>query len=150
MTAYDEVVRTFRRGLSLRPGPVLEDEVVLHGGGEVFRLPLTPGALDRQAVLLRALPVLAVSLPVAVPRPRRIGVLPDGITPFTAEPRLPGVAVAEARGLAALQWDGVAAALDAVPPGQVREWGGLPQPAVLLHDPVRGVLTGLVAWQLSP
>ena len=139
---------------AVRPGVVLRevegvDEVVLHGGGEVFRLPLTDDAVARQRVLVRALPVLAQLLPVAVPRPRYVGVLADGATPFTAEARLPGVPVTDPTGIAAAQWDGVLAALDDVGAGQVREWGGLPRPSVLLADPTRGVLTGLVDWLLD-
>ncbi len=86
-------------------------------------------------------------LPVAVPRPRYVGVLADGETPFTGELRLPGVPAAELTGIAAGQWEGVQAALDEVGPGQVREWGGLFRPTLLLLDPRRGVLTGLVEWR---
>jgi len=69
-----------------------DDELVLAGTDEVFRLPLAPSALARQAVLVRALPVLRLRLPVAVAPPRLVGLLPDGATPFTAERRLPGTA----------------------------------------------------------
>ena len=100
------------------------DEVVFHGGGEVFRLPLTDIAVARQRVLVTSLPALFALLPVAVPRPRYVGVLADGATPFTAEKRLPGEPVEELRGIAVGQWEGVQAALDAVSPGQIREWAG--------------------------
>lgn len=123
------------------------DEAVLRGGGEVFRLPLTPEAVARQRALVKGLPALFAKLPVAVPRPRYVGVLADGETPFTAEGRLPGVPVGAVDGIAAAQWDGVLAALEAVTPGEVREWGGLYRPSVLLGDPARGVLTGLVEWR---
>lgn len=135
-----------------RPGVVLRevegvDEVVFHGGGEVFRLPLTEAAVARQRSLVKALPVLFALLPVSVPSTRFIGVLADGATPFTAEKRLPGVPSEQPRGIALAQWEGVVAALEAVSPGQVREWGGLFRPTLLLADPVRGVLTGLVEWR---
>jgi hypothetical protein len=137
---------------AVRPGIVLHevegvDEVVLHGGGEVFRLPLTDAAVARQRVLVTSLPALFALLPVAVPRPRYVGVLADGATPFTAERRLPGEPVEHPTGIAAGQWEGVQAALDAVSPGQVREWGGLFRPTLLLADPGRGVLTGVVEWR---
>ena len=67
-----------------------DDELVLTGGSEVFRLPLAPSGSDRLALLVRALPVLRSRVPVAVAPPRWVGVLPDGETPFTAESRLPG------------------------------------------------------------
>jgi hypothetical protein len=144
-----------RRGLvaAVRPGIVLrqaiscDDEVVFHGGDEVFRLPLTDGAVARQRALVTGLPALFAKLPVAVPRPRYVGVMEDGQTPFTAERRLPGVMTEELTGVAATQWDGVLAALGAVTSGEVREWGGLFRPTVLLRDPGRGVLTGLVEWR---
>ena len=123
------------------------DEVVFHGGGEVFRLPLTDIAVARQRVLVTSLPALFALLPVAVPRPRYVGVLADGATPFTAEKRLPGEPVEELRGIAVGQWEGVQAALEAVSVGQIREWGGLFRPSLLLADPTRGVLTGLAEWR---
>ena len=137
---------------AVRPGVVLRevegiDEVVFHGGGEVFRLPLNDAAVARQRVLVTSLPALFALLPVAVPRPRYVGVLADGTTPFTAEKRLPGEPVEELRGIAAGQWEGVQAALDAVSAGQVREWGGLFRPTLLLADPGRRVLTGVVEWR---
>jgi hypothetical protein len=137
---------------AVRPGVVLRevegvDEVVFHGGGEVFRLPLSDAAVARQRSLVKALPALFAMLPVAVPSPRFVGVLADGVTPFTAEKRLPGAPCEQPRGIALGQWEGVVAALEAVSPGQVREWGGLFRPTLLLADPVRGVLTGLVEWR---
>lgn len=141
-----ELVSAVRPGVALRI--VSEgDEVVLHGGGEVFRLPLTEEAVRRQQVLVRSLPKLFAQLPVAVPRPRYVGVMADGETPFTAEKRLAGSAVTALDGIAAEQWEGAVAALDAVSPGEVREWGGLYRPTVVLADPSRGVLTGLVEWR---
>ena len=129
--------------------PAYDDEVVLVGAGEVFRLPLTTAAASRAAVLVQALPALRTRLPVAVPLPRFIGVLADGTTPFTAERRLPGTVVDRPTGIAAVQLDGVLAALDDVTAHEAAQWGAstLPRPRVLLHDPSRGVLTGLVAWR---
>lgn len=141
-----ELVAAVRPGVALRR-LAETDELVVAGGGEVFRLPLTDEAAARQRVLVASLPALAALLPVAVPRPRWVGVLADGQTPFTGERRLPGEPAAAPQGIAAAQWDGVLAALDAVTPGQVREWGGLHRPTVLLADPGRGVLTGLVEWR---
>ena len=146
-----DLVAAVRPGVRLRVARTGPDELVVRGGGEVFRLPLDATALARQAVLVLALPALFPLLPVAVPRPRRVGVLSDGSTPFTAERRLPGVPGGVLVGVALQQWDGVRAALDAVPAGLLREWGvsGVPRPSVLLHDPARGVLTGLVDWVLD-
>ena len=137
--------------MAVRPGVVPRlvaetDEAVFHGGGEVFRLPLTPGAVSRQRALVKGLPQLRPLLPVAVPAPRWIGVLADGETPFTAEPRLPGTVSAEPVGIAARQWEGVLAALESISPAEAREWGGVYRPTLLLTDPDRGVLTGLVEW----
>lgn len=120
---------------------------MFHGGDEVFRLPLTVEAVSRQRALVTGLAALAAKLPVAVPRPRFVGVLEDGQTPFTAEARLPGSELELPTGIAASQWEGVIAALEAVSPGEVREWGGLYRPTVLLVDAQRGVLTGVVAWR---
>jgi hypothetical protein len=142
-----ELVAAVRPGIALRVVAQGADELVLHGGGEVFRLPLTEPAVARQRVLVRSLPKLVAALPVAVPRPRYVGVLADGETPFTAERRLPGVAMEPTGGIAQEQWEGVLAGLDAVSVGEVREWGGLHRPTVLLGDPARGVLTGLVEWR---
>lgn len=120
--AWAEVMAVARPGVVLREVPGV-DEVVLHGGGEVFRLPLAEGAATRQRVLVKALPALFAKLPVAVPRPRFVGVLADGTTPFTAEKRLPGTDLGRAAGIACAQWEGVMAALDAVSPGTaVVEW----------------------------
>ena len=95
-----------------------DDELVLLGGGEVFRLPLAPSGLARLTVLVRALPVLRSRVPVAVAPPRWVGVLPDGETPFTAEPRLPGRPPTGPLGsIAAGQLAGVGAALGNVVAG---------------------------------
>lgn len=122
------------------------DEAVFHGGGEVFRLPLTTTAASRQRALVKGLPKLRDLVPVAVPAPRWVGVMADGETPFTAEKRLPGVEIAEPTGIAAHQWQGVLAALEAISAAQAQEWGGIYRPTLLLADPRRGVLTGLVEW----
>ena len=144
-----ELVGAARPGVALRAAPSYDDELVLVGGGEVFRLPLTDAAAARSALLVTALPALRTRLPVAVPLPRYVGVLADGVTPFTAERRLPGAAVTAPVGLAAGQLAGVRAALDDVTAHEVSQWGAgpLPTPRVLLHDPARGVLTGLVCWR---
>jgi aminoglycoside phosphotransferase (APT) family kinase protein len=137
-----------------------DDELVLAGTDEVFRLPLAPSAVARQAVLVRALPVLRLRLPVAVAPPRLVGVLPDGATPFTAERRLPGTARSAGSpplgSFAAGQLAGVLAALAAVPPREARAWGvpgdgevlrhGGLAPSALLAQGVR--LTGLTGWRL--
>lgn len=141
-----ELVGAVRPGLVLREVEGI-DEVVFHGGGEVFRLPLTDAAVARQRVLVTSLPALFPLLPVPVPRPRYVGVLADGATPFTAEKRLPGEPIEELRGIAAAQWEGVQVALDTVSSAQAREWGGLCRPTLLLADPSRGVLTGLAEWR---
>ena len=143
-----ELIAAVRPGVRLREVG-RDDELVAVGGGEIFRLPLTAQALGRQAMLVAALPALRPLLPVAVPVPRRVGVLADGQTPFTAERRLAGEPVAVPSGIAAAQWEGVLAALDALAPGRLREWGVevAPRPRVLLADPGRGVLTGLVDWR---
>lgn len=142
-----ELVLAVRPGLALTEVAGPEDELVFRGGGEIFRLPLGQDAVARQRALVKGLPTLAAKVPVAVPRPRWVGVLQDSATPFTAERRLPGVVTAEPVGIAAAQWEGVLAAFDAVTPGEVREWGGMHRPTVLLADPSRGVLTGLVEWR---
>lgn len=71
MSALERAVQQVRPGLVLRALAVHDDEVVLTGGGEVFRLPLTSVAAARSAVLIRALPELRTRLPVAwgVPDP---------------------------------------------------------------------------------
>ena len=140
-----ELIEAVRPGLI--PRLVAEtDEAVFHGGGEVFRLPLTITAASRQRALVKGLPRLRNLVPVAVPVPRWVGVMADGVTPFTGERRLPGVEISEPTGIAAQQWQGVLAALDAVSPAEAQEWGGIYLPTLLLADPHRGVLTGLVEW----
>jgi len=151
-----EAVRAVRPGVALREAEGAPDELVVHGGGEVFRLPRTPAATERLLVLVRALPRLRLLVPVAVPAPRLVGVLADGETPFTAERRLPGVPPdGELGPIAAGQLAGLVAALDDVPPREAAQWG-VPGEGVLLHgalsrralllDPARGVLTGVVGW----
>ncbi len=143
-----------RPGVAFRvaSGPV--DELVLHGGGEVLRLPRSSEAAARIAVCARVLGRLAPLVPLAVPRPRLVGVTDDG-EPFSAEARLSGVAVEKGLdAIAAGQRDGVLAALAAVGERQAREWGvpgdgeALVSPLTLLLDPRRGVLTGAVGWDL--
>ena len=134
-----------------------DDEVVLAGGAEVFRLPLAPSAAARHAVLVKALPELRSRVPVAVPVPRYAGVLPDGETPFTAEPLLPGEPVRALGAIALGQLAGALAALAAVPEREARQWG-VPGQGSLLHgaldgsallvDPGRGLLTGVVGWRV--
>lgn len=151
-----------RPGVAFRIVPDPDaDELVLHGGGEVLRLPLTAEAVRRHALLVSALPALAPRLPVAVPRPRYVGVLADGSTPFLAEPRLPGSPLTSVpTGLAAGQLAGVLAALREVPEKEAQQWGtpgpagagavllhGDLRPANLLADPERGLLTGIVGWR---
>jgi aminoglycoside phosphotransferase (APT) family kinase protein len=135
---------------------VHDDEVVLAGGREVFRLPLTPAAAARQACLVRALPELRTRLPLTVPVPRYVGLMPDAATPFTAEQLLVGEPANRLEGIAVGQVAGVLAALAAVPEREARQWG-VPGEGSLLHgaldatalllDPGRGVLTGLVGWR---
>lgn len=144
-----------RPGIVLRSLAVSDDEVVLAGGEEVFRLPLAPAAAQRHAVLVRALPELRTRLPVPVAVPRYVGVLPDGSTPFTAERLLPGRPASELGTIALGQLRGVLAALADVPAREGRQWGatgegsllhGALDATALLVDPERGVLTGLVGW----
>ena len=146
-----------RPGVALREVPGPDDELVLHGGGEVLRLPRTPAAAARLVLLVRALPRLRPLVPVAVPQPRLVGVLEDGETPFTAEARLPGVPGLALEGLAVGQLAGLLAALADVPVREAQSWGvpgdgtllhGALDPAALLVDPRRGVLTGVVGWRL--
>jgi len=170
--------RAARPGTVLREVPGPPDELVLRGGGEVLRLPRTTAAAQRLLLLVRVLPRLRPLLPVVVPLPRLAGVLADGETAFTAERRLPGVPpVGPLGSVAAGQLAGLVAALADVPVREAQMWGvpgpqapesevpgpqvpgpeaaGLP---VLLHgalrrehllvDPRRGVLTGVVGWQL--
>ena len=145
-----------RPGVVLRALAVSDDEVVLVGRGEVFRLPLQPSAAARHAVLVRALPELRTRLPVMVAVPRYVGVLPDGETPFTAEPELPGVPVTQLDAVAAGQLAGVLAALAAVPEREAQQWGvqgsgsllhGSLDGHAVLSDPERGLLTGIVGWK---
>ena len=145
-----------RPGVELRALAVHDDEVVLTGGGEVFRLPLTPVAAERHAVLVKVLRELRTRLPVALPVPRYAGVLPDGETPFLCEPLLPGEHVHSLGSIAAGQLAGVLAALAAVPEREAAQWGvagtgallhGALDATALLVDPARGVLSGVVGWR---
>ena len=131
-----------------------DDELVLAGGAEVFRLPLAPPGAERLTVLVRALPVLRTRVPVAVALPRWVGVLPDGETPFTAEPRLPGRPPAGPLGsIAASQLAGVVAALADVPAREARQWG-VPGDGEVLQAPGLTLLadgprlTGVTGWRL--
>ena len=146
-----------RPGIALRSLAVHDDEVVLAGGGEVFRLPLAPTAAQRHAVLVRALAALRTRLPVPVAVPRNVGVMPDGATPFTAEPELAGAPTTAVEAIAASHLAGVLAALSATPEREARSWGvdgdgvllhGALDAGALLHDPRRGLLTGVVGWRL--
>lgn len=156
MSRLERLVEQIRPGVVLSALAVHDDEAVLAGGGEVFRLPLAPSGVARQAMLLAALPVLRTRVPVAVAVPRRVGVMPDGETTFTAEPLLPGSPVPPAGlgALAAAQLAGVVAALAGVAPREARAWrvpgdgAVLFAGATLLVDPDRGLLTGVVAWDL--
>jgi aminoglycoside phosphotransferase (APT) family kinase protein len=132
---------------------------VLASADEVFRLPLTPAAVERSAVHVRALPALRTRVPVALPAPRFVGVLPDGATPFTAEPRLPGAPPDPTRALGSIaraQLQGVHAALAAVPPKEARQWGVPGDGEVLLHGDLRLAvlladgprLTAVTGWRL--
>ena len=146
-----------RPGVVLRSLAVHDDEVVLAGGGEVFRLPLAPDAAARHAVLVRALPELRLRLPVAVAVPRYVGLMPDGTTQFTAEPELQGEPVSSLDPIATGQLAGVLDALAAVPEREAQQWGvtgtgsllhGALDSSALLQDPMRGLLTGVVGWRL--
>lgn len=148
-------MRAVRPGLELEALAVHDDEVVLAGGDEVFRLPLTVQVAARHAVLVRALPELRTRVPVAVAPPRYVGVMADGTTPFTAERRLPGSPVTTLSSIAQGQLAGVAVAVEAVPAREARSWG-VPGDGEVLHhavsllgDPDRGVLTGLTGWRLE-
>lgn len=157
MSRLEALVHAVRPGVALRSLAVHDDEVVLAGGAEVFRLPLAPSAVARHAVLVRALAGLRRLLPVTVAVPRMVGVMPDGATPFTAEPLLPGAPAADLGPIAAGQLAGVLAALAAVPAKQARQWGVEGDDEVLRHgglgatallaDGERGVLSGLVGWR---
>ena len=108
---------------------------------------------------VRALPALRTRVPVALPAPRYVGVMPDGATPFTAEPRLPGAPPHPARllgSIARAQLQGVLAALAAVSPKEARQWGVPGDGDVLLHGDLRLAvllangprLTGVTGWRL--
>lgn len=116
-------MQAVRPGVVLHRRPSRPDELVLAGGGEVFRLPLAPSAVSRQAVLVRALPELVPRVPVALAPPRYVGVMADGTTPFTAERRLPGVRPDALEGIAVGQLEGVVEALAAVPVREAEQWG---------------------------
>lgn len=127
---------------------------MLHGGGEVLRLPRTPAAAGRILVCAHALGRLGPLVPVAVPRPRLVGVTDDG-EPFSAEARLPGVPVdGVLDAIASGQRAGLLAGLAGVGARQAREWGVLGDgdrlvgTMTLLEDVRRGVLTGAVCWEL--
>lgn len=156
MSRLERLVQAARPGVELRPLAIHDDEVVLTGGGEVFRLPLVGPAAARHAVLVPMLTALRPLLPVAVAVPRFVGVMADGQTPFTAEPLLAGEPTTTLDPIAAGQLAGVLAALAAVPTKLAQQWGlsgdgtlrhGGLGPTAVLHDPARGVLTGLVGWQ---
>lgn len=157
MTALERAVLAVRPGLVLRSLAVHDDEVVLTGGEEVFRLPLQPSGAARLAVLVKLMRELRTRLAVAVAVPRFIGLLPDGETPFTAEALLPGEPVArQLSPIARGQLAGVLAALADVPPRLAQQLGvggegtllhGALDSTALLVDPARGVLTGVVGWR---
>lgn len=153
MSRLERLVSEVRPGVVLRALAVHDDEAVLAGGDEVFRLPLAPSGAARLRVLVAALPVLTTRLPVTVAVPRWVGVMPDGETPFTAERLLPGVPATDLGTIAAGQRTGVVAALADVPPREAATWGvegegvRLLATATLLHDPAREVLTGAVGWR---
>ncbi len=162
MSRLERLVAEVRPGVALRALAVHDDEAVLAGGDEVFRLPLAPSGSQRLALLVTALPVLRTRVPLSVAIPRWIGVMPDGRTPFSAEPLLPGAPAGDltagtplSGAIAVGQRDGVLAALADVPVREARSWGvpgdgaGLLAGATLLADPARGVLTGLVGWRLE-
>lgn len=158
MSRLEQLVQQARPGVVLSSLAVHDDEAVLAAGGEVFRLPLAPSGAARLAVLVAALAALRTRLPLAVAVPRWIGVMPDGQTPFSAEPLLPGAAAggldAALTGIGAGQRDGVLAALAEVTAREARTWGvpgdgeHLRATATLLTDPDRALLTGLVGWRL--
>ena len=158
MSRLERLVAEVRPGIELRSLAVHDDEAVLAGGDEVFRLPLAPSGSARLAMLVRALPELRSRLPVAVAVPRFIGVMPDGVTPFSASPLLPGSSAAQLDSIASGQLAGVLAALADVPVREARQWGVEGDGSVLLHgalslscllvDPTRGVLTGITGWRL--
>jgi hypothetical protein len=134
------------------------DELVLTAGDEVLRLPHGPTRWPGRQVLVVAMPALRVRLPVAVPVPRYVGVLGDGATPFTAERRLPGTALAGTAlcGIAVGQLAGTVAALRDVSEREAHAWGvegsgsllhgALTPASVLLGD--AGLVSGVVGWRL--
>ena len=156
MSRLERLVQAVRPGVELTSLAVHDDEAVLSGGGEVFRLPLAPTGSARLAVLVAALPVLRSRVPVALAVPRWVGVMPDGRTPFSAEPLLAGTPVASLApgSIAAGQRDGVLAALADVGSREARTWGvpgdgeRLVADVRLLEDRARGVLTAAVGWRL--
>jgi len=155
VSRLERLVLEVRPGVVLRSLAVHDDEAVLAGGNEVFRLPLAPTGAARLAVLVRALPALAPKVPVPLAIPRWVGVMADGTTPFTAERLLPGGRLAALGPIAAGQLAGVRAALAGVPAREARQWGVtgegdvLVASAALLGDPARGVLTGVVGVRLA-
>ena len=156
MSRLERLVQAVRPGIELTSLAVHDDEVVLAGGGEVFRLPLAPSGSARLAVLVAALPVLRGRVPVAVAVPRWVGVMPDGTTPFTAEPLLPGTPADPLveGSIAAGQRDGVLAAVGAIAVREAQAWGVpgdgelVVADTTLLQDRARGVLTAAVGWRL--
>ena len=134
------------------------DEGVVHGGGEVFRLPRTPAAAARLQLLVRVLPRLRPLVPVPVPAPRlRRGARRTG---RRRSPASRGCRVVPPAGplsaIAAGQLAGLLAALAEVPVREAVMWGVPAGEGVLLHggltraallvDPQRGVLSGVVGW----
>lgn len=159
MSAELRAARAARPDSELHVLADLPDELVLSAGSELLRLPRTPGAVARHAVLARALPVLRNRLPVAVAAPRYVGVLADGSTPLTAEPRLPGEPLGGRRlgAIAVGQLAGTLAALREVPEREAQSWGvdgagtllhGDLHPGALLVEPRTGLLTGIAGWRL--
>ena len=67
-------VAAVRPGVALREVPGLPDELVVHGGREVFRLPRTPEALERLLLSSRRSRTL---------RPNRISEMDTPIKPLT-------------------------------------------------------------------
>jgi hypothetical protein len=149
-------VAQVRPDAQLRSLAVHDDEVVLSSGTEVFRLPLDESAAQRHATLVRALPQLRTRIPVRLPVPRYIGLMPDGATPFTAEPLIPGAPATSLGSIAGGQLAGVLAALAEVPEREARQWGiqgsgsllhGALDGTALLLDEQRGLLSGIVGWR---
>jgi hypothetical protein len=154
VSALERAVLAVRPGVALRALAVHDDEAVLASDDEVFRLPLSPVAVARQALLVRLLPALRTRLPVAVAVPRYVGLV--GENPFTAEPLLPGEPAAALSPIGVGQLQGVLAALADSPPREAQQWGaagegrllhGALDATALLADPTRGLLTGVVGWR---